>query len=792
MLLLLALVPATAFGQTTLNFAKLPNNYFFNSGDQNVGSFYSGVTFGPNVTALSVSRFGGYNSKAYPPQSGDVVIWDPSDSTITITFASTIQSFAVWYTSLVPIQAVAFDANNQYVAGAGGSANTDGVSGSTSLLEISIPYNSSGIKSVKISGTVSGLFTLSGLTYLPSTNFSTNPILTLSVSPASPSRLGQPLAITATALPYSTSGFVEFYDGGAFLGSADLNSVVNNGTATLPDVFLSPGVHALWARQDPRLFAPAVSPKILHEVLPVAGSSPQLTGSYAAGAHPRAVAAADLNNDGILDLVVTDNDPQNISQPDIRVFLGKGDGTFQAPKTFQAGARAVAITIGDFNLDGNADLALTTYGPNGIVIAVGSVSIMLGNGDGTFRTPVNYSTCGFPAGLATGDFNRDGFPDLAVACPDAVGNNVMLLLSSGSGTFLPAVGFGANVTNSLSTDVAVGDFNGDGKADVAVVDYSGNLGVLLGNGDGTLQSEVTYPVGLQAQAVAVADLNNDGVADLIVASSKGPSNSPDTNTVSVLLGLGNGTFSPAVQYAAGAGLTDLAVVDINADGVLDIAVTNSLTNTVNVFLGYGDGTFQPPTSSPVGSSPSGLIAGDLNNDGRVDLAVTNSGDNTVSILLASASAVRGLSVTPTSGAGLSQLFVASYYDASGYSDIQQAMFMVASNPGGVPGCTAMFDRVSGNFYLRDDTGSNWLGPVQEGSAATVENSQCILSGIGSSGSSSGNTINVVFGLTFKAGFAGVMNTYLNVTTSSGTAGWTQFGNWAPAPPNRRRGQITSQ
>jgi hypothetical protein len=771
--LLFVLVPGIAFGQTTLNFATLPNNYFINSGGQNIGSHYPGVTFGPNVTALSVSRFGGYNNAAYPPHAGDVVIWDPVDSTITITFASTVQSLSMWYTSLTPIAALAFDVNNQLAGGASGSANTDGVAGSTSLLEISNP----GIKTVKVSGTVGALFTLSGLTYIPSTNSSTNPSLNLTVSPASPSRFGQALAITATAQPYTTLGLVEFYDGGTLLGIVHLTS----GTATLPNVFLSPGTHALWGRIT--FLSAATSPQIVHEILPLVGSPPQLAGSYATGADPQALAAADLNNDGILDLVVADYG--NLSQPNVSVFLGKGDGTFQVPNTFQAGSRPVAIAIGDFNLDGKPDLAVSNYTDS-------NVSILLGNGDGAFRTAVNYNTGGFSFGIAVGDFNADGFPDLAVACYNA-GNNVVILLGQGNGTFSTAVGYGSNVTSSLPTGLAIGDFNGDGKSDVAVVDNdTGKLGVLLGNGNGTLQSEVTYSVGLQARAVAIADLNNDGVADLIVASGKGPRNSPITNTVSVLLGLGNGTFSPAVQYAAGAGLTSLAVMDLDGDGTVDIAVTNSLTSTVNVLSGYGDGTFQSPTSYTVGTSPSGIIVGDLNNDGRTDLAVTNSVDNTISILLSSPAAARAISETPASGGGVSQVFAASYYDALGYGDIQQVMIMVAGNPGGVPGCTAMWERISGNFYLRDDTARNWLGPVQQGSVATVQNSQCILSGIGSSGSTFGNTLDVDFALTFKAGFTGLMNTYLNVVTNTGSSGWKQFGSWGLGTPNRRRRQITSQ
>jgi hypothetical protein len=145
--------------QTVPGFTDLPNSYFFNDSAQNIGTYYAGYTFGPNVTALSVSRFGGYNSAAYPPHSGDVAIWDPYDPVITLAFATPVQSVGVWYASLGTITLRAYDQNNTVVGSSSGNPNTDGVSGSTSLLSVS----ASAISSVTISG-VSGTFVLSSLT----------------------------------------------------------------------------------------------------------------------------------------------------------------------------------------------------------------------------------------------------------------------------------------------------------------------------------------------------------------------------------------------------------------------------------------------------------------------------------------------------------------------------------------------------------------------------------------------------------------------------------------------------
>jgi hypothetical protein len=183
-------------------------------------------------------------------------------------------------------------------------------------------------------------------------------------------------------------------------------------------------------------------------------------------------------------------------------------------------------------------------------------------------------------------------------------------------------------TNPAS--VAVGDFNGDGKLDLAVANSaSNNVSVLLGNGDGTFQAAVNYAVGTNPASVAVGDLNGDGKLDLAVANI-------GSNNVSVLLGNGDGTFKAAVNYAVGSSPYSVAVGDFNGDGKLDLAVANPGSNNVSVLLGNGDGTFQTAVNYAVGSYPYSVAVGDFDGDGRMDLAVANHGSNNVSILLQSA------------------------------------------------------------------------------------------------------------------------------------------------------------
>src|SRR5437773_1829662 len=227
-----------------------------------------------------------------------------------------------------------------------------------------------------------------------------------------------------------------------------------------------------------------------------------------------------------------------------------------------------------------------------------------------------------PTSAAVGDFNGDGKLDLAVA--NAGSKNVSVLLGNGDGTFKAPVNFGAPGSQS----VAVGDFNGDGKLDLVVT--NAGVSILLGNGDGAFRAPVTYATGNSPSSVAVGDFNRDGKVDLAVANS-GTSNG--VASVSVLLGRGDGTFNPAVNYSGGFGSLSLAVGDFNRDGKLDLVEANFSTGNVTILLGNGNGTFQPALEFVGAGSPnpSSLAVGDFIGHGRLDVAVADG--STVATLL---------------------------------------------------------------------------------------------------------------------------------------------------------------
>jgi hypothetical protein len=246
--------------------------------------------------------------------------------------------------------------------------------------------------------------------------------------------------------------------------------------------------------------------------------------------------------------------------------------SFIAPRDFAAGTNPISVAVGDFNGDGVQDLAVANQGTPPL-FADGSVSVLLGNGDGTFQAPLSFAVGIRPFSVAVGDFNGDGAPDLAVA--NIGSHNVSVLLGNGDGTFQAAQNF---ATRFLPISVAVGDFNGDGAPDLAVANSgSDNVSVLLGNGDGTFQAAQNFATDSGPYSVAVGDFNGDGVADLAVANL-------NSDNVSVLLGKGDGTFQAAVNFATGGGPVSVAVGDFNGDGRPDLAVANFRSNNVSVLI----------------------------------------------------------------------------------------------------------------------------------------------------------------------------------------------------------------
>lgn len=305
------------------------------------------------------------------------------------------------------------------------------------------------------------------------------------------------------------------------------------------------------------------------------------------GEEPFQVVAADFNGDGKLDLAVTDNS--------FSVLLGNGDGTFQKPVNFSYSGLGVAVATADINGDGKPDLVIANE-------ATG-VSVFLGNGDGTFQTPILSPTTQKVSFIAVGDFNHDKKADLLVIDY----NYVSVLIGNGDGTFQAPIDNGSFPVFPYAA--ALADFNNDGKLDVAVVGEQGSvgdLGVFLGNGDGTLQSPLIQHTNALPYSVTAGDFNKDGRMDVAVAEGE----------IGVFLGNGNGAFQPEVDYTADTGF--VLAEDMNGNGNLDIVGLG-----VYELIGNGDGTFQSAQRFPAGKDAAWLAVADFNADNKPDVVVSD-------------------------------------------------------------------------------------------------------------------------------------------------------------------------
>jgi hypothetical protein len=348
------------------------------------------------------------------------------------------------------------------------------------------------------------------------------------------------------------------------------------------------------------------------------------------GASPVALSIADVNGDGINDIVST-----NFLSSDVSVFLGNGDGTVKAPTTgyIVGGSPRAPALIADFNNDGKNDLIVPDREFN--------VVYLEGYGDGTFRSGMNFYSLhgnGYQpnaVSIATGDFNGDGYPDFVIGNGNGPGTTgVTVFLSNPDGSLQPGVSYTSASKNFELQYVAVGDFNGDGKLDIAAADsYNGVIQIFTGNGNGTFETGTTYATdttaGANALGLVAGDFNGDGKLDLAVINNHGSSSA----NVGVLLNNGKGGFDKVLNYPLSKLATQITAASLRSNGKLDLVVplygTSAAPGTaVAILLGNGNGTFQQESDLQLGSgsnafnNPYAVAVGDINGDGKPDLAIT--------------------------------------------------------------------------------------------------------------------------------------------------------------------------
>ncbi|MDK2742821.1 MAG: VCBS repeat-containing protein [Nitrospira sp.] len=336
--------------------------------------------------------------------------------------------------------------------------------------------------------------------------------------------------------------------------------------------------------------------------------------SYKVGKNPTTITTGDLNQDSFTDLITT-----NIASNSVSILLGNGDGTFKDQVQLHVCQEPRALAMGDFNEDGHADVALACSGGD-------EISLLLGHGDGKFEEGQRYPVHRTPIALATDDINGDHHADLVVALRN---DKIKVFLGNGRGEFRHGVQYEYGDT---PTSVALSDLNGDGRLDLVVTNggpMSNAVSIWLGNGDGSFRDPKDYPTGHRPLGVSFADFNNDQHSDLLVING-------EKDSFTTFLGNGNATFRPGKDSGADAGPNFGLARDFNGDHLVDVAIVNLQSNDLSILFGKGDGTFHyPPRNYRTKSGPFALSSFRVTTSGVEEpgLAIADNGSGSVSIFL---------------------------------------------------------------------------------------------------------------------------------------------------------------
>ena len=430
--------------------------------------------------------------------------------------------------------------------------------------------------------------------------------------------------------------------------------------------------------------------------------------NYAVGRFPQEVTIADFDNNGNLDIAVANS----FFDEDVSLLLGNGDGSFVGAQTFPIIQNEQRIDLefivtADFNNDGIIDVA--TQNPSFNFASgeffPGFASVLIGNGDGTFTESVQFTVENSESVITAGDFNNDGNVDLATGDNGSESGNISILLGNGDGTFANPVDTTINSALSLS-GLSTADFNGDGFEDLVFADYSGyfydpisfptgpysgsgfsnrdRLGILLSNGDGTFAEPQNLKVLVGPKDPTVGDFNGDGVLDIAVGNYALPYGSIVPSTVSILLGNGDGSFADSVEYDVGERPNEIAIGDFNGDGVSDLAVANVSSNFISILEGNSDGTFNAAENIAINDSGAYSVSvEDIDGDGIDDLIVGTTSSE-VLVLQGESNSNFTLRQTANTGAFLSATFTTADLDNDGNADvlgIRDRDLIVISNDG---------------------------------------------------------------------------------------------------------------